>query len=77
MKPEAAWQATPGYPEGTALIEIRGVYGGWSVRKEPDGTLVNRWAVADRRYAATQDWIDRQATPPAAAPTHGEGESND
>ena len=40
------------------LIEIRGVYDGWSVRKLADGTLINRWPEDDSRYAPTQKWID-------------------
>ncbi|TWI04853.1 hypothetical protein IP90_00993 [Luteimonas cucumeris] len=47
------------FPDGTILIEIRGIYDGWSVAKLPDGTLVNRWPEDDRRYASTQDWIHR------------------
>jgi hypothetical protein len=50
-----------GYPEGTIFIEIRGIYDGWSVAKLPNGTLYNRWKPDDkRRYAATQEWIDRR-----------------
>ena len=45
------------YPEGTVLIEIRGIYDGWSVAQLPDGTLVNRWEPEDRRYLPTQKWI--------------------
>lgn len=45
------------------LIEIRGIYDGWSVKKLADGTLLNRWPDDDRRHKPTQDWIDRmQAT---------------
>lgn len=48
---------------GECLIEIRGVYDGWSVKKLADGTLVNRWEPDDRRHKPTQEWIDRmQAT---------------
>ena len=47
------------YPEGTVLIEIRGIYDGWSVAKLPDGTMVNRWPEDDRRHKPTQEWIDR------------------
>ena len=46
------------FPEGTILIQILGVYDGWSVAKLPDGALVNRWDPADRRHAATQKYID-------------------
>lgn len=50
-----------GYPEGTVFIEIRGIYDGWSVARLPDGTLHNRWEPDDeRRYVATQEWIDRR-----------------
>lgn len=43
---------------GECLIEIRGIYDGWSVRKLADGTLVNRWGMLDTRYKPTQEWID-------------------
>jgi hypothetical protein len=46
------------FPEGTVLIEIQGLYDGWSVARLPDGTLINRWDVDDYRYAATQKWIN-------------------
>lgn len=46
-------------PPKEILIEIRGIYDGWSVRKLADGTLVNRWLESDRRYKPTQEWIDR------------------
>ena len=46
-------------PEGSIYIEIRGVYDGWSVARLPDGTMLNRWDVTDRRYLPTQAWIDR------------------
>lgn len=50
------------------LIELRGVYDGWSVAVLKDGTLVNRWADADgnaipgyeRRWKATRDFINHQ-----------------
>ena len=42
------------------MIQIRGVYDGWSVKQLPDGTLANRWPVGDRRYQPTQDWINQQ-----------------
>ena len=45
-------------PEGSIYIEIRGVYDGWSVARLPDGTMLNRWDVTDRRYLPTQAWID-------------------
>jgi hypothetical protein len=47
------------FPEGTTLIEVRGIYDGWSVAQLSDGSLVNRWEPGDYRYAATQDWIER------------------
>lgn len=43
------------------LIEIRGIYDGWSVAKMKDGNYINRWEPEDRRWTATQNWIDRQA----------------
>lgn len=46
------------HPEGTVLIEIRGIYDGWSVAKLPNGDLVNRWMPGDRRYAPTRQWIE-------------------
>ncbi len=48
------------FPEGTILIEIRGIYDGWSIAKLPDGTLVNRWPKDDRRYAPTQAVIEHK-----------------
>lgn len=53
------------FPEGTVLIEIRGIYDGWSVAKLPDGSLVNRWHPNDSRHHAVQEWIAMQATPEA------------
>ena len=47
------------FPEGTILIEIRGLYDGWSVAKLPDGTLVNRWPKCDRLHDIVQDIIDK------------------
>jgi len=40
------------------LIEIRGIYDGWSVKKMKDGSYVNRWEADDRRHKPTQEWID-------------------
>ena len=48
------------FPAGTLLIEIRGIYDGWSVAQLPDGTLVNRWTPDDYRRAQTQEWIERR-----------------
>lgn len=45
----------------SVLIEIRGIYDGWSVAKMPNGELVNRWPVDDHRHKATQEWIDKAA----------------
>lgn len=47
------------------LIELRGVYDGWSIAVMKDGSLVNRWAKDDgsaakgyeRRWAATEEAI--------------------
>lgn len=48
------------------LVEILGLYDGWSIAVLTDGTLVNRWANDDgtaaaegyeRRYAATEKYI--------------------
>lgn len=48
------------------LIELRGVYDGWSVAVMRDGTRVNRWANADgngpdvrytRRYEITEAFL--------------------
>lgn len=44
------------------VIEIRGVYDGWSVAKMKDGSYINRWPEGDRRYQPTQDFIDRLRT---------------
>ena len=47
------------------LIELRGVYDGWSIAVMKDGSLVNRWADDhggplggyERRWAATEEAI--------------------
>jgi hypothetical protein len=47
------------------LVELRGVYDGWSIAVMKDGSLVNRWADDDgsaaegyeRRWAATDEVI--------------------
>lgn len=41
------------------LIEIRGIYDGWSIGVKHDGTWVNRWPEGDFRYAPTQQYIDK------------------
>lgn len=41
------------------LIEIRGIYDGWSIAKMKDGTYRNRWDENDRRFASTADCIQR------------------
>lgn len=51
------------------LIEIRGIYDGWSVAKMKDGTYVNRWDEDDRRHKPTQDWIDGRMAELAKDPT--------
>lgn len=47
------------FPSGTILIEVRGIYDGWSIAKLPSGALVNRWPEDDRRHAATQEVIEK------------------
>lgn len=47
------------FPQGTIMIEIFGIYDGWSVAKLPDGTLVNRWEPGDYRHERTEQWIRR------------------
>ena len=47
------------------LIEIRGVYDGWSIAVMKDGTMRNRWANDDgtpvegyeRHWAATEEYM--------------------
>lgn len=47
------------------LVELRGVYDGWSIAVYTDGTIHNRWADSkgqphpgyERRWAATRDAI--------------------
>jgi hypothetical protein len=46
------------FPEGTILIEIRGVYDGWSCAKLPDGSYVNRWEPGTRMFDLTQTFIE-------------------
>ncbi len=51
------------------LIELRGVYDGWSIKVLKDGTAINRWADEDgkpvegyeRRWQLTQDAILMEA----------------
>ncbi len=40
------------------LIELRGVYDGWSIGVTFEGEWVNRWPEGDYRYAKTQEYID-------------------
>lgn len=45
--------------EYAVLIEIRGLYDGWSVGVKHDGTMVNRWSPEDKiRHERTQQFID-------------------
>lgn len=47
--------------EVTSIIELRGVYDGWSVAVLADGTLHNRWAGIEgyeRRAEVTQAFIN-------------------
>lgn len=37
--------------EVDVLIQITGLYDGWSVAKMKDGTYVNRWPEGDARHA--------------------------
>lgn len=53
------------FPDGTTMIEIRGIYDGWCAAQLPDGRYVNRWPEEDRRHKATQEWIDRARLPDA------------
>lgn len=48
------------------LIELRGVYDGWSIALLEDGTMLNRWAREggggpqpglERRWAAAEEYI--------------------
>ena len=63
------------------LIELRGVYDGWSIAVYQDGTMRNRWAEEDgspiagceRRWRAAEDAIaemlnpaEKCVTPPGA-----------
>jgi hypothetical protein len=50
------------------LIQIRGIYDGWSVKKLADGTLINRWEPDDRRHKPTQDWIEKMQSTYKAVP---------
>jgi len=47
------------FPSGTVLIEIRGLYDGWSIAKLPSGELVNRWSEDDPRYVKVQEIIEK------------------
>lgn len=44
--------------EVALLIELRGVYDGWSIAKMKDGRLINRWDENDYRFAATEKAIE-------------------
>jgi hypothetical protein len=41
------------------LVEIRGLYDGWSYAIMKDGTAVNRWPVGDRRWKTAQEQVER------------------
>jgi hypothetical protein len=45
------------------LIEIRGVYDGWSAALLKDGRYVNRWdaETEPRRYRLTEEYLREQA----------------
>lgn len=56
------------------LIELQGVYDGWSILKLKDGTLINRWAdpatgIAwagyERRWRLTQETIEHARNEPS------------
>ena len=42
------------------LIEVQGIYDGWSVAKMKDGRVLNRWdkITEPYRWDKTQQWID-------------------
>lgn len=40
------------------VIQLQGVYDGWSVEIFRDGTARNRWPSEDYRSKRTQEWID-------------------
>lgn len=44
------------------LVELRGVYDGWSIAVMKDGSRVNRWDKKDypKRWAATQAVLDAE-----------------
>lgn len=61
------------------IVEIQGVYDGWSIAVLDDGTMVNRWENDEgtgpepgyeRRYYATKDVIEQSKVP--AESTTGE-----
>lgn len=62
-------------PQIDYLVELRGVYDGWSIAVYTDGTLKNRWANDagdgpgpghERRWKATEEAIAKMLdTPPA------------
>lgn len=43
------------------LIELRGVYDGWSIAVMKDGRALNRWDKKEypKRWAATQEFLER------------------
>lgn len=45
------------HDEVQILIEVRGIYDGWSVALMNDGTYVNRWDCGDYRYDPTQEYM--------------------
>ncbi len=45
------------HDEVEVLIEVRGIYDGWSIAKMKDGSYINRWDWGDRRYGPTQTFI--------------------
>lgn len=63
-------------PEGTTLIEIRGVYDGWSAALLPNGEILNRWTGAagyEYQEKATDEFIAEHADKVRSTLREGEG----
>lgn len=69
-------------PKIDHLIELRGVYDGWSIAVMTDGTIKNRWANDagdgpepgyERRWFATEDAIGCMLDPAEKTPASSAG----
>lgn len=43
--------------EAETLVEVWGIYDGWSIALMKDGRALNRWEPGTRRHLAAEAWI--------------------